>query len=308
MGGGVIAATAKAAPDPYHGDYWFNYVHSADPGAVKAAFQEYTLDFGDATLHLDLLDPAAQSGAGSASPVTVIFIHGTSVYSRFYAGFLYKLAAQGLRVVAPDLPGHGLSGGRRGHFTLELLVRAVSRVVDWALERRPGPLVLMGSSLGGIAALLSEGAHRQLVRVKGLYRMLVPLAPGLARLFPRLRFRISAYLPMSSLASGQDGNRITSSLCHDPLLVRHYTLAAIHSQMTAAPARPLEEIRTPIMLISGERDRIFPAEYMAELFQRLTCPHKALELIPGAPHLILNQCEDESLARILPWLRKVVGA
>src|SRR5436305_2106240 len=56
-----------------------------------------------------------------ASGPTIIFHHGYGAYSSLYAPFLAPLAAPGVKVVAIDRPGHGLSEGRRGDCSVEEL-------------------------------------------------------------------------------------------------------------------------------------------------------------------------------------------
>lgn len=81
-------------------DYWFKYVLKSKPHEIKETITEdYILSRG-LNLHLDIYEQEQEVP-------TIIFIHGTSVYSRFYADFLYQLWLEGLRIIALDLQGHG---------------------------------------------------------------------------------------------------------------------------------------------------------------------------------------------------------
>jgi alpha-beta hydrolase superfamily lysophospholipase len=91
-----------------YNDYWFNYVLNSDPHEIKNIIKEEYITSDGLKIHMDIYDKEGPLDK------TVIFIHGTSVYSRFYAEFLYNLFQKGFRIVAPDMIGHGLSEGKRG--------------------------------------------------------------------------------------------------------------------------------------------------------------------------------------------------
>ena len=82
---------------------WYNYCLEMDPKVIEAAISEEYITSNDMKIHLDIY------GKEEDLKSTVIFIHGTAVYSRFYVEPMYSLYQKGYRVVALDLPGHGLS-------------------------------------------------------------------------------------------------------------------------------------------------------------------------------------------------------
>ncbi|OYU49716.1 MAG: alpha/beta hydrolase [Rhizobiales bacterium PAR1] len=78
---------------------------------------------------------------------TVLVLHGWTGQSLFMAGFIEPLLAQGFRVIAMDMPGHGASSGRRLNFALG--IEAISAVV-----RDEQPLAgIVAHSFGGAVAL-----------------------------------------------------------------------------------------------------------------------------------------------------------
>src|SRR5207244_3172911 len=88
-------------------------------------------------------------GHRGSSPV-VVFHHGYGAYSGLYSPFLAALSSQGVRVLAVDRPGHGLSEGRRGDCTVAELADVTRRVLETIVGRSGGPVVVFGSSAGGI--------------------------------------------------------------------------------------------------------------------------------------------------------------
>ncbi|MHA1734347.1 MAG: alpha/beta hydrolase [Promethearchaeota archaeon] len=319
-------------PADYSGvQTWHAYCVEYDPSMIEAVIGETRVTSAGKSIHLDIygggvddggdVDDGTVGAPGRRGP-TVVFVHGTAVYGRFYADFLFGLYKAGLRVVALDLPGHGLSEGKRGHFTVGELVTTVRDVVTYVLERFGGDVVVVGSSLGGItslylaaederiraavcvnAALLNEKAHERIVKVHGILRLLKPLVPALARVMPSFRLSVWHYLDALNLFSKQDWVEIFQVLLGDPLVSDRYTLKSLASQMRDPPARPVEEIRTPVLILNGSHDVLFSVEYMREIFGRLErSEHKRLEIVPDSPHLVLQEHREESTAIVLDWL------
>src|SRR6476619_736859 len=88
-----------------------------------------------------------------AAKPTVVFIHGVlndhsvwTLQSRYFAH-------HGFNVLAPDLPGHGLSDG--------LPLASIGEIAEWALrlldELGIGNVILVGHSMGSLAALEAAG-------------------------------------------------------------------------------------------------------------------------------------------------------
>ena len=130
-------------------DYWFNYVFKADPQEIKDTVKQEYITSQGLKIHLDIYDNKESLGK------TMIFIPGTAMYSRFYAEFCYNLFRKGFRVVVPDMPGHGLSEGIRGHFTMDTFTKTTYDLTSYVLDTFGGKVAIMGSSLGGITALYS---------------------------------------------------------------------------------------------------------------------------------------------------------
>lgn len=92
-----------------------------------------------------------QSFAPESYEKTVLVIHGYFDHSATNRLFLFCLLEHGFRVLLFDLPGHGLSGGKRHEVeTFSVYQEALHRVID----REDGPLYAMGHSTGG--GLLAE--------------------------------------------------------------------------------------------------------------------------------------------------------
>jgi len=119
--------------------------------------------------------------AGSGHPV--VFLHGITGTLTNFAGLAACLAADH-RCVLVDLPGHGLSGpldlGRRA--PREVLVAAVASVVEKLADG--SPVVLVGNSLGGMAALYLAADRPHLVSSVAVLGEPAYAFPGARARFP----------------------------------------------------------------------------------------------------------------------------
>lgn len=98
---------------------------------------------------------------------TLVFVHGTHVSSFSWVGLTQELTLRGYRTVAVDLPGHGIDGfyprSYQAPQDLAALAKEPSPLAAYTLDdyaehvedvvrraRRHGPVILVGSSQGGV--------------------------------------------------------------------------------------------------------------------------------------------------------------
>ncbi|MFW9971814.1 MAG: alpha/beta fold hydrolase [Candidatus Odinarchaeota archaeon] len=308
-------------PKLEYNDYWFNYCFDTDPQEIKNHIREQYISSQNLKIHLDVYDNDQSSFDG-----TIIFLHGTSVYSRFYAEFLFNFFKRGYRIIAPDMIGHGLSEGIRGHFTMNQFSKTVYDVNSYALEKYGDKNILMGSSLGGIntlysiafdnrfkgaichnAAIFNEKAYKKIIKMNLFLKLILPLVPIGAKIMPKGKLNTTIYLDFKKLAKTKRVLDRMDTLMKDPLLTLKYTLTSLRTQMKDPMVKPIEKVSTPIMFINGDEDILFSANYMEELYQRLTCKTKQLKIIKRASHLIFQENIPEVLKAIVPWLQVVLN-
>ena len=302
-----------------YNDYWFNYVFNMDPQEIKDAVKEEYITSRGLKIHLDIYD------SKELTDKTVIFIPGTAMYSRFYSEFCYNLFKKGFRLVVPDLQGHGLSEGTRGHFNMEELTQTTYDVTSFVLDRFGGKVAIMGSSLGGItslysiandddrlsaaichnAALFDEDDYKRIIEIKGIVKFLLPFVPIASKIAPKAKFSVWLYLNAENLVGSEDLRSKIDILKNDKLLSQKYSTKALRAQMRDPMSKRIEEIKSPVMIINSDGDALFSVKHMNELYNRLTCKDKRLEIIEDAAHLIFQENIEESLDRIVPWLQKV---
>jgi len=150
----------------------------------------------------------------------VVLIHGLGEHAGRYAHVAAAMNAAGYAVIAPDLRGHGRSGGPRGHFpSYAVVLDDIQRAFNEASSRYPGlPQFLYGHSLGG--ALVLDYALKRKPAIRGLIATSPGLAPGIAPSGLKITAAkiFNTLMPGLTLANGLD----TGNLSHDPALINAY--------------------------------------------------------------------------------------
>ncbi|RZS32193.1 alpha/beta hydrolase family protein [Herbihabitans rhizosphaerae] len=203
--------------------------------------------------------PATVTGTGP----TVLLLHAGGENRGVWAPVAARMAEHGLRTVAPDLRGHGDSSGPAT--TLRVFADDVIEI----LRREPAPIVVVGASLGGFAALTALGEPSIARRVAGL--ALVDVVPD-----PDPD-RVRAWLETQGLA-GQQAELVDDILEAGPELLA--TTAALD---------------LPILLVRGGRSPLGDAD--ADRLR--TANHRVtVTRVPDAGHLVARDAPAE-LAHIV---------
>ncbi len=246
---------------------------------------------------------------------TVVFFPGTGAASEFYATFLEALAYQGFNVIGIDPIGHGHSSGKRGDFTLAMLIENLRDTVSYAKGKYAGKIGIMGSSQGGIVVFYAalEGlpvgaavAHNaalvykeftNIVRYPGINKKLLPLFSYLTSRFPALRSPTSMYLDWHRVFNNQKMLKIFRG---SKLYTGYYTVRAISSLKDYVPT--LQGLpMPPTMIITGTKDEIIPKEVSERAFYALKGNLHTYVEIEGAAHMLLLEHMSQVLPRIVDW-------
>lgn len=211
--------------------YWLHYQpffpEHCRISADNAPAEEYFSWQGGA-VHLDRF-------ACDGAALTVILIHGAGGYGRMLAPLGALLRRAGHEVIAPDLPGYGLSRCGPQTVRYDAWVDLICALVRHARALHGRPVVLCGASLGGYlaylaAARLEKGmvagviattladprsalVKRQFAR-NGLMHALLPLLPLASAIAGSLRLPVKWFTRMDAMSSDSRLNRIVAA---DPM-------------------------------------------------------------------------------------------
>ena len=250
-----------------------------------------------------------------ADAATVVFHHGFGAYSALYAPFLAALASRGTSVVAIDRPGHGLSEGRRGDCTVEELADVTRLAVQSAVPATSDPVVLFGSSSGGMLTSclipyledLVDGYICHGVHNPAYVRPLIgrPLARA-ADLLPAVRFPYRL-IPrrirngISTIPAVRDWFRPGS----DDLATFDQTLRSVLSMTLGyRPPHSPSDVDRPVLAVTGEGDQMLPVRQVREAVERLDLRHVEVQLISGQ-HMLLHERPIAVLEAVTDWIGRL---
>ncbi len=247
------------------------------------------------------------------------FVHGFAEHGGRYAETLRWFAARGWQASAVDLRGHGRSGGRRTFVRrfdeylddVEVFLRDAAGRPG---EAAPGPLVLLGHSMGGL--VVARTLEDRLARLPALagavlaspflgVKMQLPAwKVGAARL-------LSRWLPFFRMPTDLDPD----GLSRDPAIGRAYVADPLVSQTAtarwytetvAAQARALADaarLELPLLVWHGDDDPIVDGTVTERFVARAPGAGGRLHHWPGARHEVWNETNrDEVRAFALAWL------
>lgn len=192
-----------------------------------------------------------------------------------------------------DYSGHGASGGvftdgTIGRWTDDALV-----LIDRLTE---GPLVLVGSSMGGWIALLAALARPE--RVAGLIG--IAAAPDFTE-----ELMWQAMMPDERAQLERDGVLYVPSLYGDPTPVTAALIADGRTRLLLDRPIPL---RCPARLLHGQRDPDVPWQTALRLAERLEADDVQVSLIKDGDHRLSRPSDLALLSRALGDLLLQDGA
>jgi alpha-beta hydrolase superfamily lysophospholipase len=261
--------------------------------------------------HWEARDPRHARGS-------VLVVHGLGEHIGRYEHVAAALAAAGWHVTGYDQRGHGRSGGRRGCIARpDDLLRDLGQVVDVVRARHPGPLVLLGHSLGGLIAgrFVAEGLRPSPAAwwrpVDALVMSSPALDPGMRAWQKALLAVAGPLLPGLPAGNGLDPAWVS----RDPQVVAAYRAdPLVHDRIVPRLARFIvdagelvrrcaSEWRVPTLLLYAGADRCV-APRGSQAFAA-AAPGAVVEshCYEGLFHEIFNEPEQaEVLARVRQWL------
>lgn len=294
-------STDEAATVALYG--WIDAINARDTAMLAVGDQ--------GRLHVDVY-PAEGRVRGS-----VVFVGGLSNHALGYADFEYQLSRMGWNVVAVDLRGHGRSSGKRGDFTIPMVVEDLAAGVAYARERFGVPVALMGSSLGGFYALcaanvidgiecaVSHWIYLPDRAMKKKDARMRPIALLLDRVAPGLRLPTTQVADWSGVC---DDPELKQKCFDDPLMVWKYSARALASGFRYDPQRKLTDLRIPHLVVLGERDPMTSFEYTRKVYDELV-GDKEWVTIPDAGHMGgLVEHQEEMLAAVDGFLGRRMPA
>lgn len=254
-----------------------------------------------------------QSWRPSGAPrAVVVNLHGLGDHSGLYPTLVEYLVGRDLAVQSFDLRGNGRSDGPRGHVSAwEDYREDLASFLTLAAHDDPGrPIVLIGTSLGGLIAL--EYALMRPAGLGGVIAVSAPLgAVGVPAPLMALGRMLSGIWPRFSLETGMDLSGLArdpgviEQVLSDPLFHQRAT-ARLSTEVTAAIARVQEgaaAFALPLLVLHGSDDRMVPPAGSRAFAARAPSAGTQLIVYPGAYHaLFADVGREQVLADVAGWI------
>ena len=234
----------------------------------------------------------------------VIFIHGFCQSSAYWAPTLERVASQGIRSYALDLPGFAGSAKEGGPFTMPALADAVAAQLSaWGLAQ----VILVGGSMGGVVAQHLVLRHpvrvqRLLMVATGAVTANEKLALEKADAMEAAPWNEEAVVPVVAgfFYRKPPPEKIAA---YRKIALSASQPAAIAAARSNAVNRTLDQIgaiRVPTMIVQGRHDRARTPEHGEEMRKRIA--GSRLEVIEDAGHTPQLEQPDAFHAVALPFL------
>jgi pimeloyl-ACP methyl ester carboxylesterase len=234
------------------------------------------------------------------SPRTVLFLHGAGGSHHTFRDQWAGLKGTA-RLVIPDLPGHGRSGGS----PLDTVSACAAWVAEFARELGLPRVVLAGHSMGGAVALQAA-----LGGMKGIDALVLLGTGGRLRISPVIlegiagRFREFAPELVEWMMSPSSSALLREDVTSDGLSTRPSTFLADFRACNGFDVMTrLGEIRVPTLVVNGDEDRLTPLKYGEYLATNI--PGAVLKIIHGAGHLVMLEKASEVNAVIASFLHSL---
>lgn len=257
--------------------------------------------------------------APDASPRgTALLVHGLGEHIGRYPHVIARLRADGWAVWGYDQRGHGRSPGRRGAIAAaDSLLADLGAMIAEVRRADPGPLLLLGHSLGGLVVgrYVAEGLAVRPAPwwqpVQALVMSSPALDPGMSAGQKRLLAVLGALAPWLAVGNGLDPAWIS----RDPAVVRAYVDdPLVHDRVTPRLARFVVDAgdlvrqraaqwTVPTLLMYAGADRCV-APRGSDAFAA-AAPASVLQSrrYDGLAHEIFNEPErDRVLGDLVAWL------
>jgi uncharacterized protein len=198
------------------------------------------------------------------------------------------LIDQGIATFRFDFFGQGESEGPFEQITVSLSVEQAQRAVDLMRERGYRDIGLMGSSFGGLVAILTASQRTDLACLA-------------------LKCPVVDFAEELQLAFGDDGmaqwkatDTIPNMMGGSDRIALHYSFYEDALQQIAyVPAR---SITAPTVIVQGDSDEQVPLHQSRRLYEVLQIK-KHLELLPGADHQFTKGEDFKRMTNVIAdWL------
>jgi alpha-beta hydrolase superfamily lysophospholipase len=236
----------------------------------------------------------------------LIIVHGGAGYSRMFSACSLAAKQSGAEVLAPDLPGCGLTQAPRG-YSYEDWVDCLVDLIALEQTRDERPVVLFGASLGGMVAYAAASKARRVAGIVATSLLdprnpevrsavtrtpwLAPVTRPVLRAFGPVMGRVQVPIKwVAKLGEMSRNPKLNELVAEDPQggdrrVPLRFLESYLHYQ---PPVEPETFDVCPLVLVHPAKDRWTPPELSKSFFDRLRVP-KQWVLLQKAGHFPVEE-------------------
>ena len=238
-----------------------------------------------------------------AAMACVVFVHGAGMDHTVWAMPTRHFARKGLRVLAPDLPGHGRSAGPAK--------TSIRDMADWLAAlldaTGTGSATVVGHSMGSLVAWQFARRHPARCRALALLGTSMPM-PVTDMLLDAAHDNHHAAIDMANAWSHSEGGTLGANanpgvwmLGAGERLLERAGPGVFHADLAACNGFDADatdgEVACPALVIAGDADRMTPAKAGLDVAAHL--PDAKVVRLPGCGHAMLNERPNEVLDALI---------
>jgi acylglycerol lipase len=241
----------------------------------------------------------------------VVLIHGRGEHIQRYKKWAELFNREKIAFAGVDLPGHGLSDGKRGHIkNYKLTDEMIDILINECKMTFPDiPVFLYGHSMGG--GIVLDYLVRMAPKLKGAIvtspwlklafkpkESMVKLATIMRNVFPSLI--LPAGLVEEHLSHDQ---KVVDAFKNDPLNHNKISLSLFQAAISTASnaLKNASKLKTPLLLIHGSDDKICSPEGSREFASKTKLAE--LKIWEGGYHELHNELFKQDVFNyIINWI------
>lgn len=247
------------------------------------------------------------SGRGTLPPL--VLLHGLSASAAHYRSLMTRLRGRVKRIIAPDMPGHGLSDTPAPGVSIDGMRRGLQEALDRVIDE---PVVIFGNSMGGFAAAAYASARPE--RVRGL----ILCSPGGALVTAE---ELATFLASFNLRTHREALEFVDRFLASRSRMRHLLAWGVKRSMGQPCVRALleatspehllrpeelERLSMPVLLLWGKAEKVLPESHLD--YFRLHLPaHTRVERPPHYGHAPYLEHPKDVSRKVLGFLSEVAG-
>lgn len=280
----TLAAPALAAPVAVDQARWASLKRDVRlPNGIKLAYVEL----------------------GDPNGPPLLLLHGYTDTSRSWSMVAPYLAQY--RIIIPDQRGHGAADAPECCYTLSVFADDARLLLDaLGIDRT----AIVGHSLGSMIAMTMAAEYPERVTALGLVgsTALVPVKRGDWLYEEAIAVRVPLDPQSAFLKEWHPSNQPTpvdpafaSAVMEEILAIRPHVWRSVLRELVGVPiGRHAADVRAPVLILSGAKDPLFPAEHHAALVKAF--PAATAHVFPELGHNPNFERPEEVGKRIAAFL------